>query len=139
MAVAKFLVDKSVLSRSALPQVRRVLEPLVDAGRAAICGMTALELGFSARHFADHGRIGAGVAVHEWLHTEDADFSRAFAVQAELARTGRHRAVSLPDLLLGAMAERHRVALLHYDADFALIGQVTGQPTQWVVPRGSVD
>jgi len=30
------------------------------------------------------------------------------------------------------------VAVVHYDGDFDLISAVTGQPTQWVVPRGSV-
>ena len=33
---------------------------------------------------------------------------------------------------------RHQVTVLHYDTDFDLIATVTGQPTQWVVPRGSV-
>jgi hypothetical protein len=44
----------------------------------------------------------------------------------------------LPDLLLAAIAERHRVTLLHYDADFDMVGAITGQPMQWVAPRGSV-
>jgi hypothetical protein len=26
----------------------------------------------------------------------------------------------------------------HYDADYDLIAEITGQPTQWVVPRGTV-
>jgi predicted nucleic acid-binding protein len=55
-----------------------------------------------------------------------------------LARRGRHRAAGLPDLLQAAVAERHAVTLLHYDSDFDLIAAVTGQPMQWVVPRGSV-
>lgn len=58
--------------------------------------------------------------------------------QAELAERGRHRAVALPDLLVAAVAARHRVTVMHYDDDFDLIGATTGQPTQWVVPRGSV-
>ena len=37
---------------------------------------------------------------------------------------------------------RHRVGdrltVLHYDADFDLIAEITGQPTEWVVPRGSI-
>ena len=36
------------------------------------------------------------------------------------------------------MAERHGVTLLHYRADYDLIAEVTGQPVEWVVPRGSV-
>jgi len=30
------------------------------------------------------------------------------------------------------------MSVLHYDADFELIAEVTGQPVEWVVPRGSV-
>jgi predicted nucleic acid-binding protein len=100
--------------------------------------MSALELGFSARNGADHARVRAGVGAHEWLLTEDVDFRRAFDVQELLARDGRHRAVSLPDLLLAAVAERHRVTLLHYDADFDRVVEVTGQPARWIVTRGSI-
>jgi len=37
--------------------------------------------------------------------------------------------------LLGSL----ELGQLHYDADFDLIAGVTGQPTEWIVPRGSVD
>jgi predicted nucleic acid-binding protein len=48
------------------------------------------------------------------------------------------RAVGFPDLLIAAVAGRERVTVLHYDSDFDLIARVTGQPVQWVVPRGTV-
>ena len=139
MAVADYLVDTSALARLRLPEIAAVLEPLVDAGRTGICGMGALEVGFGARNLADHLEMRAGIGTHEWVPTEDVDFARAFEVQAELARTGRHRAVSLPDLLAGAVAERNRMTLLHYDADFDLLTEITGQSTRWIVPRGSID
>ena len=44
----------------------------------------------------------------------------------------------MPDLLIAAVAERERVAVLHYDGDYDLIAQITSQPVQWVVPRGTV-
>jgi predicted nucleic acid-binding protein len=50
----------------------------------------------------------------------------------------RNRAAGFPDLLVAAVAERERVTVLHYDADYDLIAHVTGQPTQWIVPRGTV-
>jgi len=62
----------------------------------------------------------------------------ALDVQAALWRGGRVRAAGLPGLLIAAVAERERVTVLHYDADYDLIAQVTGQPVQWVVPRGTV-
>ena len=48
------------------------------------------------------------------------------------------RTVPLPDLLVAAVAERHRLTVLHYDGDFDLISALTNQPTEWVVPRGSL-
>ncbi len=65
-------------------------------------------------------------------------FDRALAAQAQLAAKSQHRAVPLPDLLVAACAEANKLAVLHYDADFERIAKVTGQPTQWVVPHGSV-
>ena len=48
------------------------------------------------------------------------------------------RSVGLPDLLIAAVGERECVTVLHYDGDYELIAQVTAQPVQWVVPRGTV-
>ena len=45
------------------------------------------------------------------------NWRRAHDVQAALWR-GRHiRAAGLPDLLIGAVAERERVTILHHDGD----------------------
>jgi len=55
-----------------------------------------------------------------------------------LAKTGQHRAVSLPDLLIAAAAERADLVVLHYDADYDFIASVTGQPVEWVAPKGSL-
>ncbi len=77
-------------------------------------------------------------AGHEWLATHDEDWRRALEVQASLWRSGHLRAVGLPDLLVAAVAERERVIVLHYDGDHDPIARVTGQPTQWVLPRGTV-
>ena len=68
----------------------------------------------------------------------DATVDRALEVQGSLAARSEHRSVPLPDLLIAACAERARLTVLHYDADYDRISEVTGQPVQWVVPRGSV-
>lgn len=73
-----------------------------------------------------------------WLPPNDADWRRALDVQSTLGHTGRARAVGLPDLLIAAVAEREQLTLIHYDSDFDIITNVTGQTAQWVVPRGSV-
>jgi predicted nucleic acid-binding protein len=56
-----------------------------------------------------------------------------------LVRRGQHRAVSIPDLLVAAVAEVDQLTVLHYDAGFDLVAGITGQPVSWVVPRGSID
>jgi predicted nucleic acid-binding protein len=140
MAVADYLVDKSAIARDHLRDVAAKVEELRLAGRLALCGMVELELLYSARNGTRHRDMEADLDItYERLYTEEEDFVRAREVQRELADTGRHRAVSLPDLLIAAVAERHRVTVLHYDADFDLIAEVTGQPTRWVVPKGSLN
>jgi predicted nucleic acid-binding protein len=63
----------------------------------------------------------------------------AFSVQAALAARSQHRALSLVDSLVAAVAEAHHLTMLHYDADFELIAGVTGQPQAWIVPGGTAD
>jgi hypothetical protein len=38
------------------------------------------------------------------------------------------------DLVVAAVASHHGATLLHYDRDFDAIAEITGQPTEWVVP-----
>jgi hypothetical protein len=69
---------------------------------------------------------------------EEATIRRALEVQAMLAERSQHRAVPLPDLIVAASAEHAGLAVLHYDADFDRISELTGQQAQWIVPRGTV-
>lgn len=68
----------------------------------------------------------------------DTVVDRALEVQSQLADQSQHRSVPLPDLLIAACAEAAGLTVLHYDADYERIASFTGQPVQWVVPRGSV-
>ena len=61
----------------------------------------------------------------------------AIAVQHRLAQLGRHR-MAIPDLLIAAVAEINDLAVMHYDADYDRIAEITGQSCEWVVPRGSI-
>jgi hypothetical protein len=49
-----------------------------------------------------------------------------------------HRRVALPDLLIAAAAELAELPVLHYDHDFELIAEVTGQPVRALAPLGSL-
>jgi predicted nucleic acid-binding protein len=138
-AVASHLPDTSALARLRHPSVAAVLGPLIQAGLTATCGVIEFELGWAARSGAELDEVRADrYAGYEWLAIHDEDWRRALDVQAELWRGGRMRAVGLPDLLIAAVAEREGITVLHYDSDYEYIAAVTGQPIQWVVPRGSV-
>jgi hypothetical protein len=57
-------------------------------------------------------------------------------VMAALALRGQHR-TPIPDLMLAAIAHAHSAVVLHYDSDYERIAEVTGQPHEWIIPRGS--
>jgi len=44
-----------------------------------------------------------------------------------------------PDLIVAATAERYSLIVLHYDGGYQRIAQITGQPAEWIVPRGTAD
>lgn len=64
---------------------------------------------------------------------------RARELERDLVIRGQHRGVSVADLVLAAIADIEELTILHYDTDFELIADVTGQPTEWVVERGSIN
>ncbi len=55
---------------------------------------------------------------------------RTVQVQRLLAERGQHRAPSIPDLLISAVAELNQRTVLHLDKDFDLIADLTGQPME---------
>ncbi len=135
----RYLVDTSVLARSDRPTVRERLGPVLRSGQAATCGVIALEILYSARgpeaiaeRRLDLAQTFANIDISE------SDFGSAKDLLQELAARGRHRSVGVADLVIASCAQRAGLALLHYDSDFDTIASVTGQPTEWVVPRGSV-
>ena len=139
MARATHLAGTSAFARVDKPSVLAAAAPLIAAGRIALCAPVVFELGFSARNAADHDEITSRVDAFELAPTTDGDFGRALDIQQRLARRGHHRAVSLVDTLVAAVAERCGLVVLHYDADFDLIADITGQPAEWIVERGTAD
>jgi predicted nucleic acid-binding protein len=137
--VPTYLADKSALTRrDTRTRVRRIVEPLLLAGEIATCGIVDLELLFSATSSAVYTELASALRALPRIPVTEAIVDRALAVQALLAEHSQHRAVPLPDLLIAACAESASLTVLHYDADFDRIAALTHQPTQWVLPRGSV-
>ena len=133
-----YLIDKSALARMSHPRVQARLAPILEAGEAATCAVIDLEVLYLTRNESDHARTRRRRAL-AYRHVEltEAVFQRAIEVQGLLALRGQHR-VPIPDLIIAAAAEGAGMVLLHYDADFDRIADVTGQAMEWVVPRGAV-
>lgn len=139
MARAVYLADTSAFSRLDRPSVAAAFAPLVARSQVALCAPVAFELGFSARNAGDHDEIMSRVDAFEAAPVTEGDHRRALELQRLLAGRGLHRALSLVDALVAAIAENRNLTVLHYDADFETVSEVTGQPNQWIVPRGTAD
>lgn len=139
MGVTEYLADKSALARLHLPPVRDILVPLMERGLVSICGVTELELLFSARNIQERSRMKQQIdASLDPVREPDDLWSLASEIQEALTEKGQHRAASIPDLVVAATARATGLTVLHYDNDFDTIAAFTEQPTHWVVPAGTV-
>lgn len=136
---AYFLGDTSAVARVTKPAVAQRLIPLIEAGLVARCTITDLEAGVSARNGRDWKHTQRARSLWPQASIDQDVMNRAFEVQGALAVEGLRRTVKLGDLLVAAAAERARLVVLHYDRDFDRIATITGQPTEWVAPPGTVD
>jgi predicted nucleic acid-binding protein len=60
---------------------------------------------------------------------------RSVEVLTLLADRGRHRAPSVPDLIIAATAELAGLTVLHLGKDFDVIAEITGQPVERLTGR----
>ena len=97
-----------------------------------------LELLYSATSRTTYRALAEALRGMPRVAMSESCVRRALEVQSMLAERSQHRAVPLPDLLVAACAEEAELSVLHYDADYERIAKLTGQPTRWIVPRGSV-
>jgi predicted nucleic acid-binding protein len=122
------------------PDLRASFNSQMIRGLIGTCAMVSLELLQGARNGRefDERRMQFDelpqypIAAREWR--------RALDVYRTLAHQGgsHQRSVGHADLLIAAAAESAGVELLHYDEDFERIAAITGQPTRWIAPRGTL-
>jgi predicted nucleic acid-binding protein len=112
----------------------------VAEGLIGTCPMVMFELLLSARTGSDFDEIQDELDALRLYPIGQVQWRRALQVYRELAHQGgaHQRSVGHADLLIAAAAESAEVELLHYDEDFERIAAITGQPTRWIVPRGSL-
>jgi predicted nucleic acid-binding protein len=132
VAVTSWLIDKSALVRlGSSPDVDEWASK-IERGLVRISTMTRLEVGYSARSGMDL-RTGLRTPPLSAMPVEyltPAIEDRALEVLTLLADHGKHRAPSIPDLLIAATAELAGLVVLHCDKDFDLIAEITGQPVE---------
>lgn len=133
-----YLGDTSALARSTHPQVARRLDPLLEAGMVARCTPTDLEAGFSSMSPVSHRAMREARSTWPFVPMDQLVLDRAVEVQDELAERSQQRGAKIADLLIAAAAELAGLIVLHYDHDFDLIAQFTGQGVEWIVAAGTV-
>jgi hypothetical protein len=133
----RYLVDSSAIVRLVCPGAVEVLSPLIKAGQLATCAVVDLDLALVCDSSGVDEIRELRAAAFAWLTTEDADLRRALEVQRLLASDGHHP-IAWAALVVAAVAERHRVAVLHGAAVFDRIAEVTGQPVRWILPEREV-
>ena len=113
----------------------------VAAGEIATCAMVKLELLYSARNADEFASLKGELDSLPECVLGPNGCDRALDVYGRLAGMGglHQRAVRHPDLLIAAAAEPANVAILHYDEDYDRIAAITGQPVDWLAPRGTLN
>ena len=136
------LADTSawVWTRAVGGRLRADFDDAVVSAMVATCAMVRLELLYSARSADEFADLRSDLGALPDLPIGQAQWDRALDVYAQLAKRGgmHHRSVKHPDLLIAAAAETAGVEVLHYDEDYDRIASITGQPVQWLAPRGSL-
>lgn len=139
----ELLLDNSAWARlgdASVPD-RRAEEIAValEGGRVATCLPFLLEAGYSARSADDHDELVEELLALPLLSIDEGIERRAIDAQRQLARLGHHRLPPV-DLILAAIADRHRLGVLHYDGDFDLLRSKTDLEfaSVWLSPRGTL-
>lgn len=132
MTTRPWLIDKSALVR--LGECRDCAEwaERIERGLVRITTVTLLEVGYSARSaddMADQFDLPP-VSMMPVEYLTPAAEKRSVEIVRALAGQGQHRAPSIPDLLIAAIAERAQLTVLHLDKDFELIAGITGQAVE---------
>jgi predicted nucleic acid-binding protein len=142
--VATYLADTSawgIARRKGAPtEVRRFFSGLIAAGEIAICGPVQWELLRSASNGTAFKALREDLEALDQAPFGTEDWGRALDICQALAERGGslHRAPSLSDAIVAVAAEAAGLTVLHYDKDFDPIAGVTGQPCEWIAPKGSL-
>jgi predicted nucleic acid-binding protein len=122
------------------PDLHASFNEQMTAGLIGTCAMVTLELLQGARNGWEFDERRVQMEELPQCPIELTQWDRAIEIYRELAHQGgsHQRSVGHADLLIAAAAEAADVELLHYDEDFDRVAAITGQPTRWIAPKGSL-
>ncbi|MGL5829314.1 MAG: PIN domain-containing protein, partial [Angustibacter sp.] len=133
------LIDTSALARLRYPAVAEIIAEMIIDRTAATCITVDLEVGYSARNFAElTDSQKYRLASYHQLSIRPEIANIAQKTQQLMAGSGHHRAAGVVDILTAAIAEFYGAVIVHYDADFEHIAAATGQAQRWIAPRGTL-
>ncbi len=139
-----YLADTSAWAHGRRPSapaaLRESFARRLVSGQISTCGPVMWELLHSASNGKEYKALREDLAALDQAPFDHSDWERALDICQALAEQGGslHRAPSMPDAMIAVAAERAGLTVLHYDKDFDLIAGVTGQPCEWVAPKGSL-
>lgn len=140
---ATLLLDNSAWARlddPALSDARAgEIADALEAGRIATCLPFLLEAGYSARSARDHSELLDELLALPRFDIDEEVERRAIDAQRQLARIGHHRLPPV-DLMVAAIADRHRLGILHCDRYYYLIAEKTDLHFEsvWLAPAGTI-
>lgn len=134
------LADTSAWHHAGHPDVAAQWRAYLAADRIAVTPPMRLEVLYSTRSAGDYAAVARELDALHHVPCDAAAFDRALAVQRVLSEQGglHHRSVKLVDLLIAAAAELAGATVWHYDEDYDRVAGITGQPAQWIAPRGTL-
>jgi predicted nucleic acid-binding protein len=136
--VATHLIDKSAWVRLGDPGVEPRWPAALLSGFLAVTGVGMIEILVGSRTASEFGIDRNDLDAMPRVALNEQVIDRALEVQGLMVHAGTHRAPSPADLILAACAELNGLVVLHYDKDFDLIADVTGQPVEWLAPPGQI-
>jgi hypothetical protein len=139
----ELLLDNSAWVRLAAPALddarAHEIADALEQQRIGVCLPFLLEAGYSARNASDHDELLRELTALPMLHIDAEVERRAVDAQQQLARAGHHRLPPV-DVIVAALADRHRVGVLHYDRDYDIVIAKTDLrfPSVWLAKRGTL-
>jgi len=140
------LLDNSAWARAGMGRLgdsdRARWEDAIRADELVVCPPFTLEALYSARDPEDLRSLATELGGFRQVPADGSTWQLAAAAQAALAADPAvsHRVKPI-NLLLAAVADQHRLAVLHYDHDFDTIRQHTPlrYRSVWIARRRTVD